>query len=377
MHERMRDPRVRRVAVMAVSAAATLGLPAVAGAATRTVEVGPFGKANQRAFQGADADADAFFRRVTTIHRGDTVSWEFNGFHTVTFVPRGDIAPGLITPDAAHPVAGSLDAAGAPFWFNGQARLVFNQMVAAKQGGTTFRPDALHNSGVPLSEGPPPPYRLKFNRTGRFQYLCVVHPGMRGTVRVVGRAASVPSAARHRREAHREQKTLLRRAQRLTTGLGTTRLINTAQAGNDDRDGAAIFKFFPQNLKVKTGTTVQLRMARRTTEAHTFSFGPTNGTDGYLDQLAAGFVVPMPNGDGPPTILIDPRAGYPSESPPAGVPSYDGANHGNGFYNSGVLDRDPHTPSPGGVRVTFTRAGTYQYICLIHPFMRGQVTVAD
>lgn len=376
MHERIRV-RGPAVALLALGAATTLALPAAAGAATRTVEVGPFGKVNEKAFQAATSDANAFFRRVTTIRRGDRVSWEMNGFHTVTFVPRGGVTPGLVVPDAANPVASSLDAAGAPFWFNGQPRLILNPMVAAPQGGSTFHPGELSNSGLPLEEGPPKPYRLKFNRTGRFDYLCVVHPGMRGTVRVVGRGKRVPSAAQHRNAAQREQQTLLRRAQRLTTGLGTSRLENTAQAGNDDRDGVAVFKFFPGDLKVTTGTTVTLRMARRTTEVHTFSIGPTNGKDAYLDQLATGFITPVPADDGPPTIVVEPRAAYPSESPQAGVPSFDGTNHGNGFYNSGVLDRDPETPSPDSVRVKFTRAGTYQYICMIHPFMEGRVTVTD
>ena len=359
--------------VLAASAAASLAA-APAGAATRVAEAGPYGKAAQEAFARASAEANAYFRRVTTIRRGDTVRWDINGFHTVTFTPRGDARPSLIVPDPATPVSGATDAAGAPFWFNGQPRLILNPEAAAPQGPRTFHRGRVHNSGLP-GEGPPKPYRLKFNSTGTFRYICIVHPGMRGTVRVVGRRSSVPSAAAHRRQARREQQTLLRRAQRLTTGLGTTRLQNTAQAGNDTRDGAAVLKFFPANLRVATNTTVTLRMSPRSTEAHTFTFGPMNGKDAYVDQLAKSFITPVAGGSGPPTLVFEPRAAYPSENPAQGLPSYDGANHGNGFYNSGVLDSDQDTPVPAKVGLKFTKAGTYEYLCLIHPFMRGRVTV--
>lgn len=232
----MRAPMAAALAVGAVAGIAA----APASAATQTVEVGPFGKTQQKAFQKASADANAFFRSVTTIHKGDSVAWSINGFHTVTFVPRGNVDPGLIVPDPASPVNGVTDAAGGPFWFNGQPRLMVNPRVAAPQGGSTFQRGKLENSGLPSEDGPPKPYRLKFNTTGSFRYICLVHPGMRGTIRVVGRKKPAPSAAAQRRQAKREQKILLQRAQRLTTGLGTARLQNTAQAGNDDRSGTAI-----------------------------------------------------------------------------------------------------------------------------------------
>jgi plastocyanin len=57
------------------------------------------------------------------------------------------------------------------------------------------------------------------------------------------------------------------------------------------------------------------------------------------------------------------------------LPAYDGTGHGNGFLNTGVLDREAATPSPPSAQVTFSKAGTYDYICLIHPFMKGQIVV--
>ena len=57
------------------------------------------------------------------------------------------------------------------------------------------------------------------------------------------------------------------------------------------------------------------------------------------------------------------------------LPAYDGTSHGNGYLNTGILDRDAATPSPGSAQVTFSKAGTYNYICLIHPDMKGSIVV--
>jgi hypothetical protein len=103
-----------RIAVAALAAIATLALPAAAGARTKTVQAGPFG-AKAKQFDAALATGNEYYRRVITIHKGDSVRWKINGPHSVTFVPRGDTPPGLAVPDLSNPVAGSTDAAGNPF----------------------------------------------------------------------------------------------------------------------------------------------------------------------------------------------------------------------------------------------------------------------
>ena len=151
----------------------------------------------------------------------------------------------MAVPDDSSPISGVQDPAGAPFWFNGQPRLIINPLAAAPQAASNSRPDMLHNSGLPGGEGSPESYRLTFKRAGTFRYVCLVHPGMQGTVGVKRRGA-VPSAARDRRQAKREQRILLRRAQRRSTGIGVPDWRNTVQAGNDDRDGTDILKYFPR-----------------------------------------------------------------------------------------------------------------------------------
>ena len=40
-----------------------------------------------------------------------------------------------------------------------------------------------------------------------------------------------------------------------------------------------------------------------------------------------------------------------------------------------MLDTDSKSPLPASNSVTFTAPGTYQFYCLIHPFMHGTVIV--
>lgn len=350
-----------RVAIVALTLAAALAVPAVAGAATKTVQAGPYGPLAEQFVEDElpIGDANQFFRRTVTIRRGDSVRWKINGFHNVMFVQGGVEAPPLILPDMANPVANVRDAAGALFWFNGQPNVGFNPEVALKQGGNTFDPDETLNSGLPLAEGEPPPYKLKFNQTGRFTYLCSVHAGMTGNVRVKRRSARIPSARKDKRTARRELARSLNAVERLATGSNLN-LTNTIQAGNDRSSGPTVFKFFPASPSYKVGDTVTLQMPPQSGEVHTFTFGP----EPYLTQLVDSLLGPV----------LNPQGVYPSDA--VATLDYTGANHGNGFYNSGFLDSNPDSVLPQSTPVRFTAAGTFAFICLVHPFMRSTVTVA-
>ena len=89
---------------------------------------------------------------------------------------------------------------------------------------------------------------------------------------------------------------------------------------------------------------------------------PETEPDSYLGLFAKSFEVPV----------IDPKGVYPSDVTPVAISP---ALHGNGFWNSGALDRASGTPLPTSASVTFSTPGTYDYYCLIHPFMHGTVTV--
>lgn len=176
------------VGVLAVGG--SLVVAATAQAATKAVSAGPPQRPSVR-----QADYDQFFRRTITVHVGDTVRWRFNGFHTVTF-PGGQPEPAFIMPNAADPVSGQRDAAGHPFWFNGLPNLEINPQAAFRTNGSTYDGAEYRNSGLPVPD--PRAYSLRFTRAGTYRYFCLVHPGMKGTVKVVDPGQSVPSAAQDR-----------------------------------------------------------------------------------------------------------------------------------------------------------------------------------
>ena len=63
-----------RVVGAAITLDVLLAVPTVAAAATKTVHAGPPGSQTAQ-FQEAFGDANNFFRKTTTIHKGDSIKW--------------------------------------------------------------------------------------------------------------------------------------------------------------------------------------------------------------------------------------------------------------------------------------------------------------
>ncbi len=348
--------RMRGIAVAAV-AATTLVPAAVAHGATYNITAGPPGKV---AGTPPDGDSNAFYRKTVKVRVGDKVKWTINGFHTVTFPAKGKKPPPFIGNDpTGAKYAGVNDAAGAPFWFNGQTRLVLTALGALPVKGKRYNGSKLVSSGAPLAPGKPKPYTLKFTKKGSYAYYCTIHPGMKAAVKVVAKGKAIPSAKANKKAAKKEYAKVAKRQIKDAKFAGPPG--NEVLLGNDTVE-SAIFRFFPAKKSVPVGTTVTFSMPAKTSEIHTASFGPAD----YLNQQGEAFVDPA-------TLVFNGIDAFPSDVP--ALPSPNGTNHGNGFVSTGVLDRDAATPSPGSATVTFNNAGTYDYICLIHPFMKGQIVV--
>jgi plastocyanin len=354
-----------RAALLAATGAVACLVPTAAQAATRVVTLGEPGKTVKTFENKLSSDANAFFPNGVTIHKGDSLKFIDTGFHVLDLPKRGAKAQPLVLP-TGQTVAGSLDAAGSPFWFNGQQQVAFNPALLQSKWGKklTYNGSKEVLSGFPPG-GPPKPLTVKFPKTGKFTFYCPVHPGMKGVVRVVakGRRAqsgkAVATAVKH--QVARDLKTAKR--------LAKTRVpAGTVDVGSAGPGGVEFYGFFPQTLNVAAGTTVTFRMTKGSFETHTASTGPDNPEQpgGYLATLSAGFQGATPT--------IDPRAAYPSDPP--GTPAHlTPTSHGNGFWNSGPLDQSNATPFQSSNSVTFSTAGTYQFYCLIHPFMHGTVVV--
>ena len=104
-------------------------------------------------------------------------------------------------------------------------------------------------------------------------------------------------------------------------------------------------------------------------DVHTATFGPGNPEtepSSYLGQVAAGFEQP-----GRSTRA----AVYPSEPPrPVAALTPDAARQ-RVLELRRAWTLDKASPLPSSNAVKFGAPGTYDFYCMIHPFMHGTVTV--
>jgi plastocyanin len=311
-------------------------------------------------------DFNGFFPLRTKIHVGDSVRFSINGFHSVTFLAKGQALPPLIVLAPTIPLSGRLDSAGNPFWFNSQPTQIINPQAGAPAGGNTYSGKGFLSSGLP-GEGPPKPFVVRFTKAGVYTFHCVVHPGMQGTVDVLPKSKAIPSLKADRRLAITEDKAAIAQAKR----LAKVNVPTASVLAGHDAGPVAWLRFFPESLTIKAGTTVEFRISSRR-EVHTITIGPAK----YTEEIEKSFTAPIP-GTGkppeiPPTIGVNPLAAYPSDPPP--LPPYTGSNHGNGFEAAGILSLGG-APLPSSAKITFTKAGVYDFECVIHPNMDGKITV--
>jgi plastocyanin len=354
-----------RAGAGAVVALLALALPGAAQAATKTVNMGIPPSAG-KAFQPLGVDVNDFFPHGVTIHKGDKIKFLPVGFHSFDFPPRGGDMLSLITP-TGQDVSGENDAAGQPFWFNGQDQVSFNPVLAA---GATFGKKLSFNgkkriiSGLPLAPKVKP-ITVTFKKTGTFTYYCNIHAGMKGKVTVKAKSAKIPSAKSDKKALARQIATALSTSKKLPK---TQVPANTVDVGAAGKHGEELFAFVPDTLTVPVGTSVTFRMSPGSYDIHTATTGPGDpekDPNSYLGQLAKKFAdQPVPPG----------QAVYRSE-PPGTQGTLTPALHGNGFWNSGLMDNSKGSPIASSDSVKFGAVGTYDFYCMVHPFMHARVTV--
>ena len=348
----------------ALAAAACLGV-ATAGAATRQVLLGEQGKPPAGTPPGATLNQ--MFPASIQINAGDKVMFTSRTFHTATYVGAGK--PGqLFVPDpAGGKYTGIADSTGNPFFFDGLTKLIYNLAAFAPAGGTAIDGSKPVSSGVlsPGANGKAVSATFTFPKVGTYKLLCAVHPGMTANVVVKAAGAPVATEAAVKAAASTETATAWTKAAKLAA---TKVPANTVYAGLGGK--TAILGFFPKKLTVKAGTRVNF-VAKSPSEVHNVGFGPKK----YLEALMKKVDL-FPFGPGKPN-QVPPFFLYGSE--PAGGYTFDGSNHGNGFLATPLTDAQPGSPPAGlagAARITFTKAGTFRYICLLHgPDMNGTIVV--
>jgi plastocyanin len=119
-----------------------------------------------------------------------------------------------------------------------------------------------------------------------------------------------------------------------------------------------IEQFMPRDIHIREGDSIE--WAAQGIEGHTVTFAKD---EDQLHAVLANYLVPDP--EDPGSQLFNPQVALRSDT--ASTFSGDGS-----FVNSGYFG----VPVEQTYRLTFTKRGVYQYLCLVHPlWMRGTVTV--
>ena len=316
---------------------------------------------------GEDSIAlNSFFPSKVTVREGDTLTWTLghpDEPHTISFLSGAPRPTDLIPIEGGSPTDVQLTpstqfptrASGAPVEvYNGEGFISSGLVATFPQG--------------PPGTLPYDTFSLVMGKAGTYEYVCFLHPQMRGIVTVVpsntldvtsqaavdSAAAAEESELRAQIDATREGGNLVRR-EAGPNGTTTWKLL----AGSAARDSRAeIYEFLNNDLTIKEGDTVVWSV--KGPSIHTVTFHP--------GEEAPGFVTVVPQEGGPPILQIDAKVAFPVR------PS--GEFDGTGYWNSGLMDIfEPDRPTSH--TMTFTKAGVYDYICAVHgPLgMKGTITV--
>ncbi len=138
-------------------------------------------------------------------------------------------------------------------------------------------------------------------------------------------------------------------AQTFTVSVGAT----------DTTTGAVFDAYFPAAIHIHVGDTIMWKL--KSPEIHTVTF--------LAGAAVPVFTVPVPGGQ-PGEMMFNPQAAFPAAPKDS---QYDGSS----FTNSGIMGPDQGQAQQ--FSLTFTKAGTYQYTCIVHSEekMMGTVVVED
>jgi plastocyanin len=261
----------------------------------------------------------AFLPSDITVNQGDSITWEANSaeIHTVTFLAAGQSLQPF------NP--------GAP-----------DQLM--RRGGDWYDGQSYYNSGILANVDVPgfpsvKSYKLTFPHEGDFTYYCLVHgKAMKGTVHVQEQGSAYPYSQRdYDRSSAAQEEAILEDGMNLDDALAEEATNHKVFAGDDDGI-AMVMRFVQPTVTVHVGDTVH-----------------------FIN----------PGMDAPHTVTFG--------NEPANIfaPSGDPSHYSGGDLSSGIIPADAGPQST--FDVTFTTAGTFNYICALHDYMGmvGKVIVVD
>lgn len=260
----------------------------------------------------------AYLPRNIWINARDTIRWVANSAepHTVTFLKDQT----LKSPP--------------PFDFG-------SRLQTGPVGGHSYNGTSYYNSGILTNASnfdifpAVTHYNLKFPKTGTFTYWCLLHgKAMKGTVHVRPAGTHYPFTQRqYDRRSAKQVKWILRDGYHLWHETAERATNHRVFAGNDDGI-AMVMRFIRPTVTVHVGEKVTFK---------------------------------NPGMDAPHTVTFGKEPANPGM--PLNLPK--ATDFKGGDLSSGII------PPGGKFTVTFTKAGTFKYICALHDYMGmvGKVVV--
>ena len=325
------------VALVLIASACSQG---VSGAQTYRVGV------DQASPEGKKFQFSAYYPGTVTVAPGDSVVFtnaSTEAPHTISFGIAADRSnsPPPVVPQGENPVVFE------PCYTEDAPT---NEMVECpSQELPDYNGEGFWNSGALVpSTAPEGPKEVTVNLSddiaeGTYTYVCILHGFMAGNIEVAAEddRISVDEVTESGQEAADEALTDSEAIEEPEAERDGDTV--TVSAGFGDRI-VSVNRFSPATLDVDTGTTVQW-VAKNPYEPHTVTF--ESPFEGPADEGALA---------------------------PAGVES--GEDYEGGLASSGILGPEggPFPSEP--FALTFTKAGTYEYSCVLHPGQTGTVEVS-
>lgn len=292
-----------------------------------------------------------YFPETLAVSPGDSVTFENRGVsdpHTVSFgvkADRSDSPPLIVDGGSGNPaVFGPCFTAEPP-----KATMV--SCPPAVSGTPEFTGSGYWNSGVLLptslpAEAGPKTVTLKVGRStapGAYTVTCLLHRYMESTLQVVAGDAERQAPAQVSATAERELAAAKANAAAKAAPPTPATADGAEVAASWGDDTVGVNRFSPETVAIKVGQTVTWT-DHSSWLPHTVSFNPP-----FKSEAEPGALAPV------------------------------GAKSGSGFAG-GVAHSGIFGPSPplatNKFSLTFTKAGKYPYLCLLHPGMAGTVEVS-
>jgi plastocyanin len=403
---------LRRISYVLVGAAAlalVAGCGGKKGAQTFTVDVdGHNGKANEAFI--------AYFPNTVTIHPGDTVVFDNKGNgepHTATLGTLIDpvvnafdkLTPAQLQSSQGPPKAlQALDAKIPQLLPQGPGDAVqasANPCVLAS--GTppaktacpkqNPQPDfdgtqSFYNSGWLDSKAKFTVKLSKSTAPGTYHFMCLLHrEGMTGKIVVVPSSTAVASPSEQYASG---QKQLAAIESKLAPAVAAERQGKPpipgiklpgahpalAGSGSQNAQEAEVTEFGPKKISIPVGGSVTWYIIG----PHSLTFNSDKTNNDIRSVAADGSVHINVKAAAPANAPGEPPSsngggGGPSNGPPKFNVVASKTWDGTGFLNTGVFTNSFGPPLIEGYTITFTKAGTYKYLCTVHDNMTGEVDV--